>query len=92
MKPTEKIRLLIAGEAVLALLCAALAAAQVKILLIMIFGIALEGLLLILAVVQILRPMERFEKTIREMNQEREPTPERIHEIVSSERYFPLGS
>ena len=36
--------------------------------------------------------MERFEKTIREMNQEREPTPERIHEIVSSERYFPLGS
>ena len=88
MKLTERLRLLIAGEAALALLCTGLFVFQTNTMMVVVPGLILEGILLLLAVLQILRPLERFDKTIEAMNREKEPTMERFHEIAKGERIY----
>lgn len=88
MKLTDRIRLLIACEVVLALLCTALALFQVNITWILALGLCLEGIILLLVVFQVLRPLQQLDRTLEQMNQEKEPSMERFHEIAKGERIF----
>ena len=88
MKLTDRIRLLIACEVVLALLCTALALFQVNITWILALGLCLEGIILLLVIFQVLRPLQQLDRTLEQMNQEKEPSMERFHEIAKGDRIF----
>ena len=88
MKLTKWIRLLIAGEAALTLLCAGLSVFQVNITFLTVFALAAEGCLLLIAVFCVLRPLERFDLTLERMDQEEQPSMERYHEIAKGDRIY----
>lgn len=88
MKMTERIRLLIAGEIVLALLCAGLTVFHVPVTLILVIGLVMEACLLLFAFTQILRPIELFDRTAEKMSQEKEPSLEKFLKITNGDRYF----
>ena len=88
MKLTDRIRLLIACEVFLALLCTALALLQVNITWILALGLGLEGVILLFVVFQVLRPLQQLDRTLEQMNQEKEPSMERFHEIAKGDRIF----
>ena len=88
MRLTERIRLLLAGEIVLVILCTGLSVFQVNSEVMILVGLVLEGALLLYAFIRILRPLERFDRTLERMNLEQEPTMERYHEIARGDEIY----
>ena len=86
MKLTERIRLLIAGEIALALLCAGLCFFKVQITLILSAGLVLQGVLILLLILQVLRPLERLDRTLEELSITKDPSMEMLHDAAKDER------